>query len=260
MLVSLHNHTNWSDGHDTIQQTIEAARRLGIDHLGISDHLTLYPGGAPVPWSMDPKRVGDYIQQIRDTDSATLVGLEVDWFPDMREAISQCLDRHDLDYVIGSVHFIYGFHVDSKADYWADLPVSEREEKGRAYWTLIQSMAESGLYDIAAHLDLYKKFALCPDVSETPEAEAALDALARSGMAVEINTAGWFKACEDAYPSLSLLNKCRTRDIPLLLSSDSHMVDDLLRAFPEAAQRAREAGYETLCCFSRRERFDVPLP
>lgn len=260
MLVSFHNHTDWSDGKNTIPETVAATRELGIDHFGISDHLALTPDNASVSWSMKPHRLDAYIEAIRASDSEARIGLEVDWFPESSKTIAKHLDRDDFDYVIGSVHFIGDFHVDSKADDWANLSGVRRYEMGLAYWRLIQGMAESGLFDIAAHLDLYKKFALCPDVSDTSEADAALDALAESGMAIEINTAGWFKPCADAYPSVPLLRKCRARGIPVLLSSDSHKAGDLLRALPEAAQRAKDAGYDVQCCFRKRERLEVALP
>ena len=35
---SLHNHTNWSDGHETLEQVAEYTRELGCDYWAITDH------------------------------------------------------------------------------------------------------------------------------------------------------------------------------------------------------------------------------
>ena len=48
-------------------------------------------------------------------------------------------------------------------------------------------MAESGVFDFAAHLDLPKKFGFKPAANLSAESSAALDAIAAAGMAIEIN-------------------------------------------------------------------------
>src|SRR5207302_6249887 len=45
-----HCHTDWSDGHNTLEEMAEAARRLGLKYLGIGDHsqsLTVANGLSP---------------------------------------------------------------------------------------------------------------------------------------------------------------------------------------------------------------------
>src|SRR5688500_10992038 len=50
MRISYHNHTTWSDGAPTLAALIQAARRAGLDELGVSDHYVPYPGGQQVEW------------------------------------------------------------------------------------------------------------------------------------------------------------------------------------------------------------------
>ena len=61
----------------------------------------------------------------------------------------------------------------------------------RAYWRQIPPMAASGLFDIAAHLDLPKKFGFHPQFDAGPLIGEALDAIAEARLVVEINTNGW---------------------------------------------------------------------
>ena len=70
MLTSYHNHTNWSDGAPTLAAQIEAARRAGLDELGISDHYVLYPGGG------DAAQMKATYDAIRGTGNNTLIFME----------------------------------------------------------------------------------------------------------------------------------------------------------------------------------------
>ena len=99
------------------------------------------------------------------------------------------------------MHIVDGFGIDGCASDWETLIQDERDDVIRAYWARVRQMARSGLFDIAAHLDLYKKFGYYPSVDISKDVEAALDAVATSGMSVELNTAGWHKPCHEEYPS-----------------------------------------------------------
>ena len=119
-----------------------------------------------------------------------------------------------------------------------------------------QRVADSS---IAAHLDLPKKFGYRPTADLSGEAAAALDALKATGMAIEINTAGWSLPAREAYPSPGLLRAARERKIPLLINSDAHFPEFLTRDFNRARELAREAGYGELVRYEQRRALPVPL-
>jgi histidinol-phosphatase (PHP family) len=264
MTTSYHNHTDWSDGGCTLAEQIAAARALGLEELGISDHFTLTPDGSHVEWSMPLDRLDDYVAELlraRDETRgvALRVGVEADYFPETADDLRALLARHPLDFVVGSVHFVEGFPVDESADLWEALSDNERDGVWRGYWERVRGMAESGVADIVGHLDLPKKFGFRPGVDLSREEAAALDAIAAAGMTVEINTAGWFKPAREAYPSLALLRECRRRDIPLVINADAHEPGHLTRRFEDARALARDAGYAAVCRFAGRKRTSHPL-
>ena len=86
-----------------------------------------------------------------------VLGLEVDWFPGRAFALAEALAGLDVDYLIGAVHSVDAFEVDGAPSSWTKLAPPERERIHRRYWTRLRSLAESGLFDIVAHLDLTKK-------------------------------------------------------------------------------------------------------
>ena len=264
MLTSYHNHTDWSDGDCTLKEQIAGAHLAGLDELGISDHYVAHPT-LEVEWSMPMDALPDYVRSLQDA-SAQLrelrlrIGVEADYFPESVEMLRERLATLPLDYVIGSVHYVGDFAVDSESADWDALSIEERNETCRTYWRLIAEMARTGLYDIAAHLDLTKKFGHRPTVDLTAEIDAALDAIAGAGMAVEINTAGWSLPAKEAYPSLEILKAARRREIPLVINADAHRPSHLTRDFARARELAREAGYSEVVRFDRRKRCTIPLP
>jgi len=264
LVTSYHNHTTWSDGAPTIAGHVQAARAAGLAELGISDHYTLHPSGVETEWSMALDLLGDYTLQVRtaaaETRDLTLrLGLEACFFPETVEDLRGRLAPYPWDYVIGSVHEVDGFPIDSRVEDWASLSPGDVNDVWRLYWVRIRQMAESGVFDFVGHLDLPKKFGFRPTADLTAEALAALDALAAADMAVEINTAGWSLPAAEAYPAPGLLRAARERDLPLLINADAHFPEFLTRDFDRARALARECGYTELVRYEARRRHPVPL-
>jgi histidinol-phosphatase (PHP family) len=265
MLASYHNHSRWSDGRASIAELVAAARNLGLDELGVSDHYLVTVGEEDPPaWAMSRASARACLDELRayagSTAPVVRVGLEVDWYADRRDAIAAAIDdAGPLDYVIGSVHEVDDFPIDASPVPWQRLDEKARDEVHRRYWLAVRDLAASGLFDIVAHIDLSKKFGFYPLVDLDEEIDDALDAISASDMVVEINTAGWHKACADAYPTVEILQRCRKRDIPVTISADAHKPEHLVRDFRRAAARLASAGYAEVARFRNRETILEPL-
>jgi histidinol-phosphatase (PHP family) len=264
MLTSYHNHTVWSDGTATLAEMIDGARRAGLDELGISDHFVLAPDNQQFSWAMDPGFLAEYVSSVRQAgakvkDLTIRLGLEVDYFPETIELVAQRLAPYSLDYIIGSVHFVDGFRIDDSAQPWGENSQDFRDQIWRRYWQHMRAAAETKLFDMVGHFDLPKKFNYYPSVDLTEEALTALDAIAAAQMAIEINTSGWNKTVQEAYPSLFYLREANLREIPLVINSDAHAVDDVAGHFARARALAAAAGYGVLAGFDHRQRFTYPL-
>ena len=109
------------------------------------------------------------------------------------------------------------------------------------------------------HPDLIKKFKYYPDGDLKRFYEPAIEAIAKAGSAIELNTAGWHKKCEEQYPALDFLKMARDAGIPLTISSDAHSPKELGSNFKEARELAISAGYDKLARFHRYELSFVPL-
>ena len=265
MLVSYHVHSTNSDGSNTIPELVEAAVDLGLDEIGVSDHFVYPVPGRPVDWSMAPDKLDSYfnqLEQAREIAGGRIrlrFGLECDYEPQTAGALASVLKEYTLDYVIGSMHFLDEFPIDSRAEDWEKLAQPERDEMVRAYWDRIVGLAKSRVFDIVGHIDLCKKFGYQPTIDLSREIEAAVDAIARSGMAIEINTSGLHVPAREMYPSKAILGECLARAIPILITSDAHTCADLTRGFDQAARLAAEAGCTETVVFEGRKMSRVPI-
>jgi len=265
MLASYHVHTRWSDGDRAVADCVRAARAMGLDEVGISDHYVLTPDGSQVRWGMILDALEGYVDAVQSAaceggeDLVVRLGIEADYFPESAGALKDMLASQPFDYVIGAVHLVDGFPIDENAENWAHLTQSERDDVIRRYWVRVREMAESRMFDIAAHLDLTKKFGFQASVDLLDEISAALDAVASAGMSVEINTAGWYFACEEAYPAPSIIRQCFERGVPVLIAADAHDPPDLIRGFDRARRLLQDMGCTHIASYAGRRRFMHPL-
>jgi len=263
VIATYHNHSKWSDGSATFAEIYACAEGLGVDILGLSDHLCIYPDGTSPKWSMSPSRTEDYLTEVCSFRGAgkieVRVGLELDWLGKERNAMTQIAGRLPLDYRIGSVHHVEGQQFDASPSYWSEKSAEERDAVFAKYWGLVRDMAASSFFDIAAHLDLAKKLGYQPTSDPSPAIDAALDAIAESRMVVELNTSGFSRPCADAYPSLEILKRCRGRGIAITLSADGHIPGHLIYEFERGLARLHQAGFTSIARFREREKWFEPL-
>ena len=265
MLVSYHVHSRWSDGIGEIAEVIRAANGFCLDEVGMSDHYVIIPEESEYAFGMPIGRLDDYVAAVQDAageaneNLVVRLGLEVDFFSGKEDEIERLLISQPFDYVIGSVHYFNGFPLDYSVTLWDTLSNAERDEMIIGYWEEMKSMAESGLFDIAGHLDLTKKFGHYPSVDITDKISETLDAIKDSDMAVEVNSSGWFKPIGEQYPSASIIEMCHNKRIPLMISSDSHQPDHLIRGFDNAYDLVKKLGCTEFATFAGRQRTMRPL-
>lgn len=173
-----------------------------------------------------------------------LLGVEMDFIPGKEGRIAGFLESYPWDFVLGSVHWDGYEPLDWPGLLWSEdeiLPVY------RKYFRLVKEMADTGLYDIAAHLDLVKVNGQRPSgvaVHEMQEVIRAVEAVARAGMTVEVSSAGLRKPAGEIYPSLEILRLVRSLEIPIVFSSDAHRPGDVGAFFADLVTHARWAGYD----------------
>lgn len=186
-------------------------------------------------------------------------GLEVDYIPGREPAIRELLAGQNLDYVIGSVHFIDGWGFDHP-DYRSLFDHKEIDQVYKAYFTLVEQAAGTGLFDIIGHLDLVKIWGHRPVKKDIMHyLEPTLNSIKRARSVVELNSAGLRKPVGELYPESRIIDALFALNIPITLGSDAHHPDQVGEGLAEAAAVARRAGYRYVTGFDRRKRYLVEL-
>lgn len=248
----------------TPEEFVDAALLAGISEYGISDH-------APVghdffdDWRMLYEALPqyyDWIARARAHAAGRLTirsGLECDWLPGCESWIEHLRGVQPWDYLIGSVHYLGTWDFDNPKwlGRWTE---SDVDEVWHLYWKEYAAMAESQLLDILGHPDLVKKFCHRPGGDLCRFYEPVIEAIAVSGCAIELNTAGWHKPCAEPYPSADFLDLARAAGIPLVISSDAHAPREIGRDFDKAIALAKAAGYTETTLFDQGRRRAEPLP
>jgi histidinol-phosphatase (PHP family) len=274
MLTDYHVHLRADDDHrppeqaaftaENAERYLEAAADAGIDRLGCSEHVYRFTAALDIwrhpLWEENATDDLDaYCDFVRSTPLK--LGLEVDYVPGAEDRTANLLDGRDLDYALGSIHFIGDRAVDHE-----DWDVWERggdpDTVWRRYFEWLAEAARSGLFDILAHPDLVKMWGSArPAPRRDPRFyyEPAVEAIAEAGVAVEVSTAGLRKPVAEMYPAPDLVAMCLDAGAPFALSSDAHSPADVGYAYEDAVAAMRAWGIERIVTLEHRRPSLEPL-
>ncbi|TDU64579.1 HisJ family histidinol phosphate phosphatase [Prosthecobacter fusiformis] len=182
------------------------------------------------------------------------LGLESEFFPGHEKWIENLHKRADFDYILGGLHW-------QSKDYLAKFETGTIENFRRSYFEHLAQSAESGLYDCLAHPDLVKNyhpdswcFAIIKNTVTT-----VLDRIAKTGVAMELNSSGLNKSYSEMNPGNEMLRMMAERKIPIVIGSDAHKPSRVGEHFITALNNLSESGYEEVSYFQKRQRIDLKI-
>ncbi len=244
----------------------ETATERGIAELGVAEHVHRFTAALDVwqhPWwrrwaNDDLDAYAGFVREQTDLK----LGIEADYVSGREDRMASLLERHEWDYVVGSVHFLGDFAVDTDdaTDIWRHESSAERIWK--RYFETLAASAHSGLYDIIAHPDLVKIWGHArpqPDTDPRRYYEPAIEAMLDANVAMEVSTAGLRKPAGEIYPARPMLEMAVDAGVPIALSSDAHVPDQLGFGYEQAIKLLEDCGVKEIAVFERRERRLEPL-
>jgi histidinol-phosphatase (PHP family) len=253
LLFDSHMHTplcKHAVGHPS--EYVAAGLAAGLDGIIFTCHSPM-----PDRWShavrMSPDQFDAYVALVDEGRSSAPAGFEVrlglesDFFPGMESWLRELHQRAPFHYILGSVHW----HLPEYRDaYWrGDIDAFQRQ-----YFDHLADSAETGLFDALAHPDLIKN--ADPSAWKSGRLEEviarALDRIAATGVAMELNTSGTYKIYREMNPGPGMLSMMRERGIPVVLGSDSHLPSRVADLFLAALDLLETAGYTEIQVFANR--------
>jgi len=242
----------------------EAAAAVGIDELGVAEHVYRFRQALELwrhPFWREQARddLDAYCEFVRG--AGLKLGVECDYVPGAEDRTAALLEARDFDYVVGSVHFVGEAAVDHQ-DWDAWRASGDADDVWRRYFEALADCARCGLFDILAHPDLVKVWGRDrPPPARDPRLyyEPAVEAIAASGIAVEVSTAGLRKPVGEIYPAPAFAELCVEAGVRFALSSDAHLPEQVGFGYAGAVEFLQRLGVEEICVFEGRQRRVEPL-
>lgn len=264
-----------------IEGYVEAAAARGVAELGFTEHLYRTEEGAAILgrfWENEPRidlrehteamiiedlglSLPRYVEAILDAKQRGLpvkLGLEVDFFAESIEEVLELLAPYPFDFLIGSVHWVGGWSIDSP-DVTHEFDRRGIDQAWQDYFDLATDLAGRGVVDVLAHVDLCKKFGHQPEDEPLHLYQRVVDAAATSGTSVEVSSAGLRMPVEMPYPSPTFLKMFAEAGVEITLASDAHTADIAGHEHARLVAYAMAAGYSEHLRFDGRVRQRVPL-
>ena len=231
----------------------------GLKGITFTCHAPL-PDGFAAEVRMRPEQFEDYVAMVGRAREAfagrvdVRLGLESDWYPGVEPWLEKLHARYPLHHVLGSIH--YQMH-----DYRALFFRGDVHAYQEIYYEHLARSAESGLFDTLAHPDLIKNESPAHwDFSRLhPFICRALDRIAATGVAMELNTSGALKTFPEMNPSPAQLSLMRERGIPVVLGADAHVPQRVADGYKTGLKLLRSVGYTEVSFFLDRQRQTVPI-
>lgn len=260
LFLDSHMHTplcKHAEGHPIEYMEHGVAR--GLVGITMTCHSPM-PDGFSSRVRMSPDQFGEYCALVEEAAAAApegfevRLGLESDFFPGMEEWLRALHDKADFHYILGSVHWHIAEYMDA---FWHGDPFAFQQQ----YFDHLAESAETGLFDSLAHPDLVKNASPVDwDFARIlPFIEKALDRIAKTGVAMELNTSGVNKSYSEMNPGPEMLALMAERNIPVVIGSDSHIPTRVGDGFDFALDALTAAGYTSVSVFRNRRRYDLPI-
>jgi len=261
--ANYHTHSRYDDGCGELEEYAAMALNKGLKYLGFSGH-------APLPfetlWNIKAAELDSYLSTVRRLKQEyngrleILVGLEIDYIPEIISPRCDYVRALKLDYTLGSVHFLNPLPDGTQ---WTVDGTRDELERGlgevfggdvramvEEYYRRVRAMLTYSPPDIVGHIDLVKKNNRSGEYfkeSETWYRQAVketLAALKKSGSIMEINTGGLARNTSCAlYPSEWILAECLKLEIPVMINSDAHAPEGLDAFMDETSLKLKEMGF-----------------
>jgi len=241
----------------------ERALEAGLTHIAFTDHLEIDPrhefyncydyARARGEFDSVEEKFGDRI--------SLFFGVEVTCHTSIEGMVREALAGKDFDVVIGSIHFLEEFGGDISSHSRAPK-IFENNEPGlvyRKYLDEVEASINSGLFDVIGHIGIVHRHG--PPCLKSldlnrfePMFRRIAEAIAESGVTVEVNSSGFNHPPNTTYPDEKFIEMIvNTGGRNFTVGSDAHGPEGLGAHIGEAMDSIRRCGIDEIVCFEDRK-------
>lgn len=228
-------------GLKIMENFINYAIKNEIKEIGFSDHDEF---SQKLNWE-----AMDYIK--KHSPIPLLKGLEFDYIPGREEEIKNKIIKYELDYSIGSVHYINGWGFDNPT-FIDEYKRRDIDQCYLEYFNILKKAVNSGLFNVIGHFDLIKVFGYRPNKIKLMDiVKPILEDIKRTDLVLELNTNGLNKPAKEIYPSIEILEMAYQLRIPITFGSDAHQANRVGENIKKYTALVKKIGYNEFVVFNK---------
>jgi histidinol-phosphatase (PHP family) len=251
---------------DRLADIIAQYIQMGFRQVGITEHIPpvhakfLYPEEIAQGLTMDHmyQRFAQYFATIRQlkADLADRIrifaGMETEAFTGYLPHVRHLAAEFSPDYLVGSVHHVADICFDySLKTYGAAVRVcGSVEDLYMAYFDRQFEMIQAVRPFVVGHFDLvrihdpdYTKRVLQPEIAQ--KIDRNLDLIKDLNLIMDLNLRPLARGEAEPYPARSILEKTRSRQIPMVPGDDSHGVAQAGKHVDAGIRQLEKMGFDT---------------
>lgn len=249
-LYNFHSHTQFCDGHATMRDFVAAAIGQGFTDYGFSPHSPI-PFDSPCNIKME--NVENYFHEFESLKEEfknkinLYKSFEIDYIDSSWGPSNPYFDTLNLDYKIGSVHFIphNGTHIDTDGSFnnfkikMETFFNNDIRYVVDTFYRQTLEMINAGGFDIIGHFDKIGQNAgyFQPGIEEeqwyAKWIDKVITAIKDCNIIVEINTKSLAQH-HRFFPNERYFHLLKKYEIPVIFNSDAHHPDLINAGRPEA--------------------------
>ena len=237
-MIDSHTHSKYSKhAIGTIEDIVVSAIKNNIKYLTITDH-------APFPIDIN-NRLFDYelksyfedinnVQLKYSREITILKGLEVDFVPKYKTYTENLISNMELDFVIGSIHFI--FLENKRVNIWDIANIHDKKLTSQ-YFLYLKELIQSNLFDTIGHPDAILRGGIDENIY-CDNFYPLIKLMQNTNISYELNTSGLRKSTYDIktdkknkgiwnFPSKSLIQILNDNNISFTIGSDAHKPSEI---------------------------------
>ncbi len=264
-MFDYHTHSFFSDdGSTPMKEMIEAAYRLGIREIAITDHYDPSYPDRRFPFEIDFPAYYLALDSAKEAYSGkikVLKGIEIGiQHGDVLENCRKKAREFDYDFILGSFHCAEGYDLFGKG-FYENRSV---EDTYIAFYTYVRDcLIQYKDYDVLGHINVIDRYS-----SRIPSSavymdlvEEILKIIVADGKGIEINTSSFrYGMGERTTPSKEILHLFKDLGGEIVtIGSDAHRTEDVGDRFDIAKEMIRSAGLNYLTVFDQRKADYIPI-
>jgi len=269
-----HVHPNFSiDAEGSVDDFCEGALQRGLQEIAFTTHLDTDMTTDDCHVVVRGRRVdtlsGEWLENYEATIRAAhdtykerglrvLLGVEVDYIDDLECVLPEQFYSTDFDIILGSTHLIDHSAISAEDRAENTFKRYSLGELGEAYYTHLLRAVETGLFDVMAHLDLYRRFGEVfygegiRDIWK-PYLRELADAMKRHKVGFEVNTSPLRAGQDEPMPEENIINALKKAGVSYVTTgSDAHRPSDVGAGIVEVTDLLKKVGYSTITTFNHR--------